>query len=204
MQHVNFIITLSSPSGVGKTTIAKRILTDDPNITLSTSTTTRPKRINEFDGKDYYFVNEEIFKEMIAKNEFVEYVHIFNAYYGSSKKEVETRLNSGNDILFDIDWQGSESFKKFMPERVVNIFILPPSMDELEKRIRTRGTESEEQIKLRLDKSYHEISRCQNHDYCLVNDDMEKCIAKIKCIIEAERIKRTRHNELITKLLNNN
>jgi guanylate kinase len=201
MSYQNFIIILSSPSGVGKTTIAKAILAEDNNIEVSLSTTSRQMRAGEVNGKDYNFVTQTQFFEMIKSGEFLEYAEIFNSLYGSTRVEVEKRLSSGKDIMFDIDWQGTEQLKKLMPERIVSIFILPPSMEELERRIRSRATDSEEQIKLRLSKSQLEISHYDSYDYCLVNDKIENCLEGVRTIIASERIKRSDNKMLIYDLL---
>ncbi len=186
------MLILSSPSGAGKTTISKRLMDMEQGIAMSVSTTTRKMRKGEIEGKDYYFVSEDKFKSMANKGDFLEYAHVFGNSYGTPAKAVSDKLQAGVDVLFDIDWQGTIQLKEKCGEDVVSIFILPPSMKELENRLRVRAQDDEEVIADRMSKASHEISHWGIYDYILVNDDIDEAVTKVIHILRAERARRKR------------
>lgn len=186
------LLILSSPSGAGKTTISRKLLEHDSEIAMSISATTRKIRANETDGKDYFFVTHEKFNDMVENNEFLEHAEVFGNFYGTPKKPVFDKLEEGKDILFDIDWQGTMSLQEECQEDVVSIFILPPSMEELERRLRSRGLDDEQVIQKRMSKASDEISHWEIYDYVLVNDDVERTTELVKNILDAERNRRFR------------
>ncbi|MCW1382642.1 guanylate kinase [Novosphingobium sp. KCTC 2891] len=188
---------LSSPSGAGKTTIARRLLAEDSEIALSISATTRPMRAGEVDGKDYHFVSQDDFDRMVEENEFYEWAHVFGKSYGTPKAEIRAGLKAGRDFLFDIDWQGTQQLYQKAQADVVRVFILPPSLEELGRRLVGRGTDSAEVIAARMARAQAEISHWDGYDYVVVNDDVETCFAKVRQILEAERMRRTRQTGLI-------
>ena len=192
------LIVLSSPSGAGKSTISRMLLEADQDVRMSVSATTRPKRPGEVEGLDYHFVDDAEFDRLIAAGEFVEWAPVFGFRYGTPKAPVKAALRDGSDILFDIDWQGTQQLHSAMGEDLVRIFILPPSMAELERRLRERGTDSEEVIADRMQRAESEISHWAEYDYVLVNADMDKCLAKVQTIVAAERLKRARQVGLVT------
>ena len=191
------LIVLSSPSGAGKTTISRLLLDSDSDVTMSISATTRPKRPGEADGVDYHFVDDVEFDRMIASGEFVEWAYVFGYRYGTPKAPVKAALREGRDILFDIDWQGARQLEPDFGEHLVTIFLLPPSMEELERRLRARGTDTEEVIADRMRRAADEISHWAEYEYVLVNDDMDACLAKVRAIVTAERSKRTSQTGLV-------
>ena len=190
------LIVLSSPSGAGKTTISRMLLEADPEITMSVSATTRPKRAGEVDDVDYHFVTEAEFDRLIAAGEFVEWAHVFGYRYGTPKAPVKAALREGRDILFDIDWQGARQLEPDFGEHLVTIFLLPPSMDELERRLRARGTDTEEVIADRMRRAADEIEHWAEYQYVLVNRNMDECLAQVRAIVAAERSKRVRQSDL--------
>ena len=192
------LIVLSSPSGAGKTTISRLLLDSDPEVTMSISATTRPKRPGEVEGVDYHFVDDLEFDRLIAANEFVEWAPVFGYRYGTPKAPVKDALRDGRDILFDIDWQGTQQLHSAMGEDLVRIFILPPSMAELERRLRERGTDAEEVVADRMHRASSEISHWAEYDYVLVNADMDACLSEVRTIVAAERLKRARQVGLVT------
>ena len=185
------LFVLSSPSGAGKSTIARMLMATDDGLALSVSATTRPIRPGEIDGKDYYFVSDERFDEMVARGDFLEWAHVFGHRYGTLKSEVLKVIESGRDVLLDIDWQGTQQLKQVDPD-IVRVFILPPSMTELERRLRARGTDSDEVIAQRMARAAAEISHWAEYDYVLINNDAEKCRELVHNILKAERLKATR------------
>ncbi len=191
------LFVLSSPSGAGKSTISRKLLADDPGLNMSVSATTRPPRPGEVDGKDYHFVDLERFREMTAASQFLEWAHVFDHRYGTPRAPVETMLEAGQDVLFDIDWQGAQQLYQIAGGDVVRVFILPPSMTELERRLRGRRTDSDEVIERRMTRAHGEISHWDGYDYVLVNDDADACFAKVRTILHAERLKRSRQTGLI-------
>ena len=191
------LIVLSSPSGAGKTTISRMLMESDPEITMSVSATTRPKRPGETDDVDYHFVDDAKFEELIRTGEFVEWAPVFGYRYGTPKAPVKAALREGRDILFDIDWQGTQQLKAAMGEDLVSIFLLPPSMAELERRLRTRGTDSEDVIKDRMSRASSEISHWPEYEYVLVNHDTADCLKQVQAIVAAERLKKSRQTDLV-------
>ena len=191
------LIVLSSPSGAGKSTISRLLLEADPEITMSISATTRPIRPGERDDVDYHFVSDGEFDALIAAGEFVEWAPVFGYRYGTPKVPVKAALRDGRDILFDIDWQGTQQLHSAMGEDLVRIFLLPPSMAELERRLHARGTDSEAVIAERMERAASEISHWAEYDYVLINTDTEQCVGEVRAIIAAERLKRSRQAGLV-------
>jgi guanylate kinase len=191
------LIVLSSPSGAGKSTISRLLMQSDGEVTMSVSATTRPKRPGETDDVDYHFVDDPEFDRLIDAGEFVEWAPVFGFRYGTPKEPVKDALRSGRDILFDIDWQGTQQLQAAMGEDLVTIFILPPSMAELERRLRTRGTDSEEVIQDRMSRAASEISHWPEYEYVLVNSDPDQCLDQVRSIVAAERLKRQRQIGLV-------
>jgi guanylate kinase len=191
------MFVVSSPSGAGKSTIARKLLAADPGLEMSVSATTRPIRPGEVDGRDYHFVDLDRFKAMVAEGEFLEWAHVFGHRYGTPHGPVDQALAEGRDVLFDIDWQGAQQLYQLAGGDVVRIFIFPPSMDELDRRLRARGTDSDEVVNARMSRAAAEISHWDGYDYVLVNDDVESCFAKVQTILDAERLKRSRQTGLI-------
>ena len=186
------MLVLSSPSGAGKTTLSRRLLETDPNIVMSVSATTRAKRPNEVDGKDYFFVTAEKFQAMAKGDEFLEHATVFDNSYGTPAKPVMDALAEGRDVLFDIDWQGAQQLKEKARDDLVSIFILPPSHDELERRLHTRAQDSDEIVKQRMAKAAGEISHWPEYDYVIVNRNLDAAHAQVKAVLDAERVRRTR------------
>jgi guanylate kinase len=186
------MLVLSSPSGAGKSTLARGLLASDPGIFMSVSATTRAPRPNEIDGRDYFFVSPARFEAMANGNELLEHAHVFDHRYGTPAAPVISALESGRDVLFDIDWQGTQQLKERAREDLVNVFILPPSHDELERRLKTRAQDSDEVVARRMAKAASEISHWPEYDYVIVNRDVERAMAQITAILEAERARRTR------------
>lgn len=192
-----FLIIISSPSGAGKSTLCRMTIQNDPLIKLSVSVTTRPKRQQEIHGQHYYFVDQNEFNEMLKKDEFLEHAKVFEHHYGTPKRLIDDELKNGSCALFDIDWQGARQIKeKFPPESVVSIFILPPSIQELERRLRGRAQDSEEVVQKRMQKAKDEISHFDEYDFILVNDDLNNTYQKIRSIIEAKRSSRISKSDL--------
>lgn len=184
------LIILSSPSGAGKSTLAQRIRAWDKNCVFSISATTRKPREGEEDGKDYYFMSEEEFNSKVSKNEMLEHAKVFGNLYGSPMSPVLSSIDNGNDVLFDVDWQGSQQIKNSsLGKYVLSIFILPPSIDELESRLKLRNQDSNEVISNRMARSVEEISHWPEYDYVVVNDDINNTEEKLKTIITAERLR---------------
>jgi guanylate kinase len=186
------MLVLSSPSGAGKTTLSRKLLESDKNISLSVSATTRPMRPGEVHGKDYWFLTQDEFEKWRSQGRFLEYATVFGQLYGTPEELVAGALSVGQDVLFDIDWQGTKQLKKIMPDDVVSIFILPPSHDELERRLRNRAQDTHEVVTARMEKAMDEIGHWTEYDYVIVNHDVEKALAEIKAILIAARLKRER------------
>ncbi|ADM10292.1 guanylate kinase [Parvularcula bermudensis HTCC2503] len=190
------MLIVSSPSGAGKTTLSRRLLADDPAIHLSVSATTRPKRSNEIHGKDYFFVDEATFVEQRERGDFLESALVFGNYYGTPRTEVVKAVEAGRDVLFDIDWQGAQQLAEVMPQDLVTVFILPPSRQSLEDRLRSRNQDSEAVVMDRMKKADSEISHYAEYDYVILNDDINRASSELKAILMAERLKRQRQTGL--------
>lgn len=190
------MLVLSSPSGAGKTTLSRRILARDPIIRMSVSVTTRSKRPGEVEGVDYHFVDQAKFASKVKNGEFLESASVFGNSYGTLRSPVEDALKAGLDILFDIDWQGTQQLKEKAREDVVSIFILPPTRLELEKRLSSRGQDSAETVTRRMAQANAEISHWAEYDYVIVNDDLDVAEGRIVEIVDAERCKRARQTGL--------
>lgn len=188
---------LSSPSGAGKTTISRMLLAADEDIKLSVSATTRPPRPGEIEGVHYHFVSDSEFDAMIEDDDFYEWAHVFGYRYGTPKGRIRSALKDGQDFLFDIDWQGTQQLFQKDQQDVVRVFILPPSLDELQRRLTGRGTDSAEVIVGRMERARSEISHWDGYDYVIINDDVDACFAKVHQILAAERMKRQRQTGLI-------
>ncbi len=202
INHLPFLIIISSPSGAGKSTLCKMIVQNDPLIRLSISATTRKKRPQEIAGQHYHFVNRDKFLQMKNNQEFLESAEVFDNFYGTPKKNVEDALNNGHCVLFDIDWQGARQIKEnFSADQIVSIFILPPSIQELERRLRARAQDPEEVVQERMHEARNEISHYQEYDFMVINDDLNASYQKIRAIIEAKRVARQNQND-IKKFIN--
>ena len=192
------MLVLSSPSGAGKTTLSKKLVELDSNLIMSTSYTTRTKRVGEKDGQDYHFVEVGDFKEMIGEDQLLEYALVFGNYYGTPRLPVEKYLAQGKDVVFDIDWQGAQQLaqQKGSVEDVVSIFILPPSASELESRLKTRNQDSISEVESRMSQAASELSHYYEYNYIMVNNEIEESIKTLKAIVKAERLKTSRQTDL--------
>ena len=188
---------LSSPSGAGKTTIARRLLAEDKALHSSVSCTTRPPRPGEVDGVDYFFVSQTEFDRMAEHDEFYEWAEVFGNCYGTPKAHIRAGLKDGKDFLFDIDWQGTQQLYQKDAQDVVRVFLLPPSIEELQRRLSGRGTDSAEVVANRMDRARSEISHWDAYDYVVVNEDLDECFEQVKLILAAERMRRKRQTGLI-------
>ena len=192
------LIILSSPSGAGKSTLAARLRAWDPTLNFSVSATTRAPRPGEEHGREYYFHSREEFQDMVAKGDMLEHAEVFGNYYGSPKGPVEEAINAGRDVLFDIDWQGGQQVRaSTLGKHVLSIFILPPSISELERRLYARAQDSKEVIDGRMSKSRDEISHWPEYDYVLVNEDLDETEARLKTIVAAERLRLSQQPDLV-------
>ncbi|PPR78524.1 MAG: Guanylate kinase [Alphaproteobacteria bacterium MarineAlpha2_Bin1] len=193
-----FMLVLSSPSGAGKTALAKKLLKSDNSFNLSISVTTRTPRNGEINGKDYFFVNEKEFEKMVENNELLEFANVFSHKYGTKKDLVKKSLKNGKNVLFDIDWQGTKQLKDNIKisNQLVTVFILPPSLFELNRRLKNRALDSEQTLKKRMFEAEKEISHWVDYDYVIINDDFEKCFNDLHSIIRAEKLKKFRQISL--------
>ena len=187
-----FLVVLSSPSGAGKSTLTRKLLAEDEHMSMSVSATTRSPRPGEIDGKHYFFISKDKFGSMIDQGEFLEHAKVFDNYYGTPSAPVEEALESGRDVLFDIDWQGAQQLTQAAADDLVRVFILPPDMRELERRLRTRAQDSDDVIAKRMAKSEAEISHWAEYDYVIVNRDIDAAMDELRMIIAAERMARRR------------
>lgn len=194
------LIILTAPSGTGKSTVAHRVLKGRPRVAFSVSHTTRPMRQGEVDGEDYYFVDDETFDAMVADQGFAEWAHVHARRYGTSKAEVQRRLEAGFDVLFDIDPQGGIQLMEVYPE-AVTIFMVPPALESLESRLRGRGTESEEQLAIRLGVARAEIAEAHRYQYVVVNEDLDRAVSDFIAIIDAERQRTARQSQRLQQLV---
>ena len=190
-------LILSSPSGAGKTTLARALLASDAGLISSVSVTTRPPRAGEVEGESYFFVTAERFEAMRGGGELLESAEVFGNFYGTPAQPVKEALAQGKDIVFDVDWQGAASIASILPEDTVRVFILPPSAEELARRIHTRGTDAKDVIENRLRAAAQEISHWSEYDYVLVNRDVEESLAALKAVLQAERLRRSRQRGLL-------
>ncbi|MEO6153912.1 MAG: guanylate kinase [Croceibacterium sp.] len=198
LQRRGLMFILSSPSGAGKTTIAHRLLADErERMKMSVSVTTRPKRPGEVDGADYHFVEHDEFDRLVKDDAFFEYAEVFGHSYGTPKAQIRDALKRGQDYLFDIDWQGTQQLYQRAQGDVVRVFLLPPSIEALEERLRGRGTDSDGVIADRMTRARSEISHWDAYDYVVINDDIDACFGKVRTILEAERMSRLRQTGLI-------
>ena len=186
------MLILSSPSGAGKTTISRHLLERDDNLSMSVSVTTRPKRPGEVEGVDYHFVDPSEFNLMVNRQEFLEYAKVFDHYYGTPRATVETLIAAGRDVLFDIDWQGTQQLVENAAGDVATVFILPPSTSELERRLKSRAQDPPDVVAARMAKAADEISHYPEYTYIIVNRDIEESVAAVQAILAAERLKRQR------------
>jgi len=199
------MLVLSSPSGAGKTSICKKVLGEDSEITMSISYTTRKKRKSEKEGVDYFFVSKKKFNELIKKDFFIEYANVFDNWYGTPKNFVRDNLDNGVDVMFDIDWQGAQKLFNFSSSDMASIFVLPPSNEVLLKRLKNRAEDSSDTVSKRMSKAKSEISHWIEYDYVLINEDLVNCTKSVLTILNAERKKRNRQGflfNMVEKLLN--
>ena len=195
LKRRGLMFVMSSPSGAGKTTITRALLQNNQDVMISISATTRPRRAGEVHGKDYYFVEPDEFRAMAENGEMLEHAKVFEHYYGTPAAPVQEALQNGQDVLFDIDWQGTQQLGEAARDDLVTVFILPPSRQELEKRLRTRSRdtkETEEDIRHRMSKAADEMSHYNEYDYVIINNDVDEAIAKAQRILDGERLKRRR------------
>jgi guanylate kinase len=192
------MLVLSSPSGAGKTTISRRLLYTESNLSLSISATTRPPRPGEEEGEDYFFVSDTRFAEMVEQGELLEHAVVFGNRYGTPKAPVEEALETGRDVLFDIDWQGTQQLRESAREDLVSVFILPPSTEELERRLHARAQDSDEVVRGRMAKAADEMSHWAEYDYIIINDNLENSVRQVEAILTAERLRRERRIGLRT------
>ncbi|MCZ6720465.1 MAG: guanylate kinase [Proteobacteria bacterium] len=197
------MLVLSSPSGAGKTTISRRLLEEDDNLTLSVSVTTRPRRPSETDGVDYRFIEKQAFDRMVAHGELMEHAMVFGHYYGTPREEVEAALALGRDIMFDVDWQGAQQLGEAARADLVTIFILPPSTEELERRLKARAQDPPEVVVARMSRAADEMSHWSEYDYIVINDDLEESVRRVCAVLAAERLRRYRQiglNDFIKRM----
>ena len=188
---------LSSPSGAGKTTIAKKLLASETNLSMSVSVTTRPMREVEVEGRDYFFTDRDKFQHLVAADGFLEWAEVFGNMYGTPRAHISQGLEQGQDFLFDVDWQGAQQLSQAARSDVVSVFLLPPSIAELERRLRSRGTDSDAVIRGRMDRARDEISHWREYDFVVVNRDIETCYDEVRDILQSERLRLDRQTGLV-------
>jgi guanylate kinase len=198
VERRGLMFVLSSPSGAGKTTLSRLLIEKMPGLRMSVSVTTRAKRPGEVEGRDYLFVDKARFEEMVKRNELLEWATVFDNRYGTPRAPVEAALSSGQDVLFDIDWQGTQQLREKARADVVSVFILPPSAADLEKRLHSRAQDSAEVIRGRMSRASHEMSHWAEYDYIVINRDIDAAFAEVQSILKAERLKRERRTGLTT------
>src|SRR5215211_606911 len=192
VERRGLMFVLSSPSGAGKTTLSRLLMDRTPGLKMSVSATTRPARPGETDGRDYHFIDDNRFEQMVKARELLEWATVFGNRYGTPRAPVEAALSAGRDVLFDIDWQGTQQLREKASADVVSVFILPPSAADLEKRLHTRAQDSDEVIRGRMDRASHELSHWAEYDYIVVNQNVDDAFSEVQSILKAERLKRAR------------
>ena len=197
VERRGLMFVLSSPSGAGKTTLSRLLMERTPGLTMSVSVTTRPMRPGEAEGRDYLFVDKSKFEQMAKRNELLEWATVFDHRYGTPRAPVEAALSAGRDVLFDIDWQGTQQLREKARADVVSVFILPPSAADLEKRLHTRAQDSDAVIRGRMNRATHELSHWAEYDYIVINHDIDEAFAEVQSILKAERLKRERRTGLV-------
>ncbi|MGJ4939005.1 guanylate kinase [Bradyrhizobium sp. HKCCYLS1011] len=198
VERRGLMFVLSSPSGAGKTTLSRLLIERMPGLNMSVSVTTRPMRPGEVEGRDYYFVDKIRFEEMVKRHDLLEWATVFDNRYGTPRAPVEAALSAGRDVLFDIDWQGTQQLREKARADVVSVFILPPSAADLEKRLHTRAQDSDEVIRARMSRASHEMSHWAEYDYIVINRNVDDAFAEVQSILKAERLKRERRIGLTT------
>jgi guanylate kinase len=198
VERRGLMFVLSSPSGAGKTTLSRLLMERMPGLKMSVSATTRAKRPGEIEGRDYLFVDKARFEEMVKRNELLEWATVFDNRYGTPRAPVEAALSKGEDVLFDIDWQGTQQLREKAHDDVVSVFILPPSVLDLEKRLHSRAQDSNEVIRGRMSRASHEMSHWAEYDYIVINHEVDTAFAEVQSILRAERLKRKRRTGLTT------
>jgi len=198
VERRGLMFVLSSPSGAGKTTLSRLLIERMPGLRMSVSATTRQMRPGEVDGRDYHFIDAAKFEQMTKRNDLLEWATVFDNRYGTPRAPVEAALSAGQDVLFDIDWQGTQQLREKARADVVSVFILPPSADDLEKRLHSRAQDSDEVIKGRMSRASHEMSHWAEYDYIVINHDLDQAFAEVQSILNAERLKRERCTGLTT------
>ena len=196
VERRGLMFVLSSPSGAGKTTLSRLLIERMPGLRMSVSATTRQMRPGEVDGRDYHFIDAAKFEQMTKRNDLLEWATVFDNRYGTPRAPVEAALSAGQDVLFDIDWQGTQQLREKARADVVSVFILPPSADDLEKRLHSRAQDSDEVIKGRMSRASHEMSHWAEYDYIVINHDLDQAFAEVQSILKAERLKRERRSGL--------
>src|SRR4051795_5033786 len=196
VERRGLMFVLSSPSGAGKTTLSRLLLEREPGLKMSVSATTRQKRPGEVEGRDYFFVGKPRFEAMVEQGELLEWATVFDNLYGTPRAPVEAALSAGQDVLFDIDWQGTQQLREKARQEVVSVFILPPSAADLEKRLHTRAQDSDAVIRGRMSRATHELSHWAEYDYIVINHDIAEAFAEVQSILKAERLKRERRTGL--------
>ena len=198
VERRGLMFVLSSPSGAGKTTLSRLLIDRVPGLTMSVSATTRPMRPGEVDGRDYWFVDPSRFELMVRADELLEWANVFDHRYGTPRAPVEAALSAGQDMLFDIDWQGTQQLREKAGEDVVSVFILPPSAADLEQRLHSRAQDTDEVIRGRMSRASHEMSHWAEYDYIVINHDIDSAFAEVQSVLKAERLKRKRRIGLTT------